>query len=147
METHLFYLLYAFLQQSPFEESVPEFLKITDDFLISLYAIIENNLDTSLLSVEFLARNLAVSKSTLNRKLLLRTGMSPNEIIRRYRLQKAAILLLSGKNVSEAAYSCGFETPSYFIQCFKKFYNITPKKYAQAGLFNSTGNHLQMRQN
>src|SRR5215831_6945467 len=107
METHLFYLLYAFLQQSPFEESVPEFLKITDDFLISLYAIIENNLDTSLLSVEFLARNLAVSKSTLNRKLLLRTGMSPNEIIRRYRLQKAAILLLSGKNVSEAAYSCG----------------------------------------
>ena len=122
METHLFYLLYAFLQQSASEESIQGFFKPTDDFLTSLYAIIESNLDTSSLSVDFLARNLAMSKSTLNRKLLLRTGLSPNEIIKRYRLQKAAILLLSGKNVSEAAYSCGFETPSYFTQCFKKFY-------------------------
>ncbi|HEX5152292.1 MAG TPA: AraC family transcriptional regulator [Parafilimonas sp.] len=143
MHTHLFYRLYTFLQQSAFERPTPEFFKITDDFLISLYAIIENNLDTSSLSVGFLARNLAMSKSTLNRKLLLRTGLSPNEIIRRYRLQKAAILLLAGKNVSEAAYLCGFETPSYFTQCFKKFYKITPKKYAQAGMFNSMNNYVQ----
>jgi AraC-like DNA-binding protein len=143
METHLFYMLYASLKQSAFEEPMPKFLKLSDDFLISLYAIIENNLDASSLSVGFLARNLAMSKSTLNRKLLLRTGLSPNEIIRRYRLQKAAILLLSGKNVSEAAYSCGFETPSYFTQCFKKFYKITPKKYAQAGFLNSLNNYVQ----
>jgi len=140
METHLFYLFYAFLKQSASEKSMPEFFKVPDDFLASLYAIIENNLDASL-SVGFLARNLAVSKSTLTRKLLLRTGLTPNKIIRRYRLQKAAVLLLSGKNVSEAAYSCGFETPSYFTQCFKEFYKITPKKYAQVGLFNSIDNH------
>jgi len=143
METHLFYLLYAFLQQSASEKSLPDFFKTTDDFLMNLYAIIENNLDASSLSVGFLARNLAMSKSTLNRKLLLRTGLSPNEIIKRYRLQKAAVLLLSGKNVSEAAYSCGFETPSYFTQCFKKFYKITPKKYAQAGLFNLTNDYVR----
>jgi len=143
METHLFHLFYAFLKQSVSEESTPEFFTVPDDFLVNLYAIIENNLDASSLSVGFLARNLAVSKSTLNRKLILRTGLSPNKVIKRYRLQKAAILLLSGKNVSEAAYSCGFETPSYFTQCFKEFYKITPKKYAQAGLYNSINNHLQ----
>ena len=142
METHLFYLLYTFLQSAS-EKSLPNFFKTTDDFLMNLYAIIENNLDASSLSVGFLARNLAMSKSTLNRKLLLRTGLSPNEIIKRYRLQKAAILLLSGKNVSEAAYSCGFETPSYFTQCFKKFYKVTPKKYAQAGVFNLTNSYVQ----
>ena len=140
METHLFYWLYTFLQSAS-EKSLPNFFKTTDDFLMNLYAIIENNLDASSLSVGFLARNLAMSKSTLNRKLLLLTGLSPNEIIKRYRLQKAAVLLLSGKNVSEAAYSCGFETPSYFTQCFKKFYKITPKKYAQAGLFNLTNDY------
>ena len=142
METHLFYLLYTFLQSAS-EKSLPNFFKTTDDFLMNLYAIIENNLDASSLSVGFLARNLAMSKSTLNRKLLLRTGLSPNEIIKRYRLQKAAVLLLSGKNVSEAAYSCGFETPSYFTQCFKKFYKITPKKYAQAGLLNLTNDYVR----
>jgi AraC-like DNA-binding protein len=143
METHLSYLLYALLKQSATKESMPDFFSIPDDFLISLYAVIENNLDATSLSVGFLARTLAVSKSTLNRKLLLRTGLSPNKIIRRYRLQKAAILLLSGKNVSETAYSCGFETPSYFTQCFKEFYKITPKKYAQAGLLNSISNYPQ----
>ena len=122
---------------------MPEFFEMREDFLVSLYSIIENNLDASSLSVGFLARNLAVSKSTLNRKLLLRTGLSANEIIRQYRLQKAAMLLLSGKNVSEAAYLCGFETPSYFIQCFKDFYKITPKKYAQAGLLNSVNDQLR----
>jgi len=142
METHLFYLFHAFLKQSVSEESISEFFTVPDEFLVRLYAIIENNLDTSSLSVGFLARNLAVSKSTLNRKLLLRTGLSANEIIRHCRLQKAAILLLSGKNVSESAYLCGFETPSYFTQCFKDFYKITPKKYAQAGLLNSMNNQL-----
>src|SRR6478752_120576 len=142
MEKHLFYLFHAFLKQSVSEESMREFFTVPDDFLESLYSIIEKNLDAPSLSVGFLARNLGVSKSTLNRKLLLRTRLSANEIIRQYRVQKAALLLLSGKNVSEAAYLCGFETPSYFIQCFKDFYKVTPKKYAQAGLFNSMSNQL-----
>ena len=142
METHSFYLFYSFLKQSAFGQSMSELFKLPDVFLESLYSIIEKNLDAPSLSVGFLARNLGVSKSTLNRKLLLRTGLSANEIIRQYRLQKAALLLLSGKNVSEAAYLCGFETPSYFIQCFKDFYKVTPKKYAQAELFNSMSNQL-----
>src|SRR6478609_10129043 len=122
METHSPYLFYSFLKQSAFGQSMSELFKLPDDFLESLYSIIEKNLDAPSLSVGFLARNLGVSKSTLNRKLLLRTRLSANEIIRQYRVQKAALLLLSGKNVSEAAYLCGFETPSYFIQCFKDFY-------------------------
>ena len=73
----------------------------------------------------------------------MRTGLSANETIRQYRLQKAALLLLSGKNVSEAAYACGFETLSYFTQCFKEFYKITPKKYAQACLLNPINEHLR----
>ena len=100
-------------------------------FLQNLYAILEDNLDDSLLTVQFLATKLAVSKSTLNRRLLNLTGLSPNQLIRQYRLQKAAMLLISGKNVSETAYLTGFETPSYFIQCFKEFYKVTPKAYSK----------------
>jgi AraC-like DNA-binding protein len=97
---------------------------------------IEDNLDSPLLTVGFLAMKMAVSKSTLNRKLSTLADLSANELIKQYRLQRAAIFLMSGKNVSETAYLTGFEAPSYFTQCFKEFYKITPKKYSKNNLFN-----------
>jgi AraC-like DNA-binding protein len=105
-----------------------------NDFLQTLFKIIEDNLDDSVLTVGFLAANMAVSRSTLNRKISTLTGLSTNELIKQYRLQKAAIFLVSGKNVSETAYLVGFETPSYFTQCFKEFYKITPKEYCRTNI-------------
>ncbi len=101
-----------------------------NDFLKNLLKIIEENLDSAL-TVRFLASNMAISKSTLNRKLSALTGLTPNELIRQYRLKKGAIFLVSGKNVSETAYLTGFESPSYFTQCFKEFYKVTRKKYSK----------------
>jgi len=103
-----------------------------NDFLQSLFKIIEDNIDDPVLTVGFLAINMAVSRSTLNRKLSAIIGLSTNELIRQYRLQRAATFLLSGKNVSETAYLTSFETPSYFVQCFKEFYKITPKEYSKS---------------
>jgi AraC-like DNA-binding protein len=99
-------------------------------FLNNLFTIIEENIDASL-NVEFLANSMAVSKSTLNRKLSMLTGASASELIKRHKLKRAIKLLSSGKNVSETAYLSGFETPSYFIQCFKEAYKITPKEYSK----------------
>jgi len=106
-----------------------------NDFLENLYNIIENNFDNPLLTVGFLATNMAVSKSTLNRKLSGIIGLSANELIRQYRLKRAAIFLMCGKNVSETAYLSGFDTASYFTQCFKEFYKITPKEYSKSNSF------------
>ncbi|HEY6976353.1 MAG TPA: helix-turn-helix transcriptional regulator [Chitinophagaceae bacterium] len=104
-------------------------------FLKNLYKIITRNLNSSSLTVTFLARSMAISKSTLNRKLLQLIGFSANELIRQCRLRKAVLFLSKGINISEAAYKTGFKTPSYFTQCFKKFYKITPKKYSKKNLF------------
>ncbi len=132
MKTDLFY--YQNLQQSNSKSLSVTVNNHPNDFLRSIFKILEDNLDDSLLSVGFLATNMAVSKSTLNRKLSTITGLSANELIRQYRLQKAAIFLISGKNVSETAYLTGFETPSYFTQCFKEFYKVTPKEYSKNNL-------------
>ncbi len=99
-------------------------------FLSYCYSYINDNIDGNL-SVGDLAAKMCVSKSTLNRKLSMFTGRSANEIIRDCRLKKAAELLAAGKNVCEAAYMSGFETPSYFIYCFRAAFKQTPKKYAQ----------------
>src|SRR6266542_2918518 len=132
MKTDLFY--YENTRQSNPKNSMVTVNSVANDFLQNLFKIIEDNLDDSLLTVSFLAVNMGVSKSTLNRKLLTLTGLSPNGLIRQYRLQKAAIFLISGKNVSETAYLTGFETPSYFTQCFKEFYKVTPKEYSKNNL-------------
>ena len=125
---------YISLLQLILENQLFQLSGMENEFLLNAYGIIEDNLNNSMLSVGYLAANLAVSKSTLNRKLLALTGMSANEFIKQYRLQKAAILLSKGSNVSETAYLSGFETPSYFTQCFKEFYKITPKKYSKENL-------------
>jgi len=125
---------YISLLQLILENQLFQLSGMENEFLLNAYGIIEDNLNNSMLSVGYLAANLAVSKSTLNRKLLALTGMSANEFIKQYRLQKAAILLSKGSNVSETAYLSGFETPSYFTQSFKEFYKITPKKYSKENL-------------
>ena len=129
MKTNLFY--YPYLQPLKPGNIWGTANNLQYDFLQSLYRIIEDNIDNPLLNVEFLATNMAVSKSTLNRRLSIYLGVTAHQVIKQYRLQKAAILLTAGKNVSETAYLTGFETPSYFIQCFKEFYKVTPKVYSK----------------
>ncbi len=110
---------------------VPIINEVEDTFLQSVYRAIEKHLDNSDLDVEMLASEVAISRRTLNRKLTAVAGMSANEMIRNFRLKKAAEFLLKGNNVTEAAYNTGFSTPSWFTQCFKEMYGETPLVYAE----------------
>jgi len=102
---------------------------ITHPFLIKLYEILDQYLDHSDFSIADLADKLAMSSRTLNRKLNSLTKMASSELIRNYRLKKAATFLTTGFSVSEAAYMSGFESVSYFGQCFKEQYRITPSEF------------------
>jgi signal transduction histidine kinase/DNA-binding response OmpR family regulator/ligand-binding sensor domain-containing protein len=102
---------------------------ITDSFLIQLYKEMDAKLDDSNLGVDYLSRTMAMSRSTLNRKLKSLLDISTNDLVRQYRLQKAAALLRSGMDISTVAYQVGFSSPSYFSQCFKEKYGITPSEH------------------
>ncbi|MET0466011.1 MAG: ATP-binding protein [Chitinophagaceae bacterium] len=103
--------------------------KITDAFIQHVYQLLDAHLDDPQLNVDFLARNLSMSRSSLNRKLKSLLDISANDLIRRYRLQRATALLASGNDISSTAYQTGFNTPSYFSQCFREQYGITPSEY------------------
>jgi signal transduction histidine kinase/DNA-binding response OmpR family regulator len=118
-------------------DSNPAFtIEKNNPFLVKLYDEIDKNLDNSNLSVDELASTLAVSTRTLNRKLTSLIGLSAIEIIKNFRLKKALELLASGHNVTETGYMVGFESPSYFGQCFKETFSITPSAYRQKNNFN-----------
>ena len=102
---------------------------ITDPFLRQLYKEMDARLDDPALGVEYLSRTMAMSRSTLNRKLRSLLDISTNDLIRQYRLQKAVRLLPSGIDISTVAYQLGFSSPSYFSQCFKEKYGITPSEF------------------
>lgn len=114
------------------EVPLPKLPHVNDLFLQNVYAYLEENMDEPGMDVEKLASAMAMSRRTLGRKLKAVLNISPNELIRRFRLQKAAILLSSGLNVTETAYTVGFETPSYFAACFKEQYGQTPTEFASS---------------
>ncbi|HVK47949.1 MAG TPA: helix-turn-helix transcriptional regulator, partial [Pseudobacter sp.] len=82
--------------------------------------------------VDYLAKICNMSRSTLNRKLRALLDISPNDFIRQYRLQKASVLLKQGQDISAVAYRVGFSSPSYFTQCFREQFGITPSDYVSA---------------
>ncbi|MEO6730236.1 MAG: ATP-binding protein [Ferruginibacter sp.] len=102
---------------------------VTDPFLLQLYKEMDAKLDDAELGVEYLCKTMAMSRSTLNRKLKSLLDITANDLIRQYRLQKASHLISTGSDISTAGYQVGFSSPSYFTQCFKEQYGITPSDY------------------
>jgi len=109
---------------------VPEELSSVDEkFLLKIKQIIERELINPKLDVLYLSSEIGLSRSQLLRKLKALTDLSPNEYIRLYRLEKAYQRLQSGAgNVSEIAYTSGFENLSYFSKCFFEQYKIHPSE-------------------
>jgi signal transduction histidine kinase/ligand-binding sensor domain-containing protein/DNA-binding response OmpR family regulator len=103
-----------------------------DRFLKKVMNTIEANISNSDFSVEHLSDELGMSSTHLYRKLKSLTHLSANEIIKRYRLKKASLLLKNKEgNISEIMYEVGFSNLSYFSKCFKTEFSVTPKEFQQ----------------
>lgn len=103
--------------------------QIDREFLNRFSDIVENNLSDSKLNLSVMQEHFHMSHSTLYRKIKSLTGLSVNEYIRKIRLHHALRMLQEeGLNVSETAYSCGFNDLSYFTSCFKKEFGATPSE-------------------
>lgn len=103
---------------------------LEDKFMRQVNEAIEKCGDMPDLSVEHLAKELSMKHDQLYRKLKALTGVSANQYIRSYRLNRAAALLRSKKYmVTEVLYRVGFSNPSYFTKCFKKEFGVSPSEY------------------
>ncbi len=95
-----------------------------------LQLVVDNHLSNSDFLIDDFAKNMGLSRMQLHRKLKTLLGVSATEFLRNERLKSAAILLKKGgTNISEIAYSVGFNDISYFSKCFKEMYGVTPTEY------------------
>ncbi|RKE57128.1 two-component regulator propeller domain-containing protein [Sphingobacterium detergens] len=108
------------------------FNQLDQGFLEKTIAIIESNLDEYNFSVEILSQELGMSRTNLYLKIKAITGDTVTAMIKRIRLKKAVELLRERKHsLSEIAYKCGFNTPSYFSTAFKQVYGCMPSEYLE----------------
>lgn len=102
------------------------------EFLEHLIRIIEERITDPQLSVEELSKEMAMSRSSLHKKLKTMVGHVPNEFIRLIRLRNAAKILSSGaQSISEVGYLVGFNSHSYFSKCFLQQFGLTPREFAE----------------
>ncbi len=103
-----------------------------NDFINRLHSCIAANLQNKVLSVDFLARTMNMSRPTLYRKIKTITNKTPNELIALARLKQAAQLLASANyKVFEVAEMTGFNSPSSFGKAFLKQFKVTPVAFQQ----------------
>lgn len=81
------------------------------------------------------AQRLNVSTNTLNRVIRESTGKTAKDLISAKIIREAKKKLkYTTEDISEVAYSLGFEEPTHFIRFFKNHTNSTPKEYRKIRL-------------
>lgn len=99
-------------------------------FLERVTAAVEKHLAEEELSVESLAKEIGLSRAQLHRKVKAITNKSPNELIRSFRLQRAAELIRQDAgSLAEIAYQVGFSSQAYFTRCFVEEFRVTPTEF------------------
>ena len=106
-------------------------LDYEEDFIQKTVSIIEDHIHDPNLGIEMLTDQLAMSQSTLYRKLKTLTGLSITAFIRSIRLKRAASLILTqkGMKLNQIAYEVGFNDYKYFKINFQEQYGCLPSNY------------------
>ena len=111
-----------FLTLSPQDESLLELL----------FSKLEENWQDPEFDVDDYCQAMAMSKSQLYRKTIALTGLSPNLLLKEFRLEKAREMMKKQHyNISQVTFDSGFTSPSYFTKCFKKKYGLLPMDYIE----------------
>jgi AraC-like DNA-binding protein len=101
-----------------------------ENFLQVLLDTLACNWQNSEFDISDFCQLMSISKPQLYRKCISITGMSPNTILREYRLCNSLDLLRNeDRNVSQTTFDAGFSSPSYFTKCFQKRFGLQPLAY------------------
>ncbi|OEK07657.1 hypothetical protein A8C32_16895 [Flavivirga aquatica] len=100
-------------------------------FLDKLYSLMEENIDNQDFDLNYLAKELYLNRTHFYQKVKVLTNQTPFELLKMYRLKKAAELLVQKElSVNEVFVMTGFKSRTHFAKVFKEKYDVSPGKYA-----------------
>lgn len=88
---------------------------------------LEQNYEKNI-SLEFVAREIGVSRFHISRLFNNRIGCSFNHYLNCLRISRARRLLATDKNITDISFECGFESTRTFYRAFKEICGITPRQ-------------------
>jgi AraC-like DNA-binding protein len=95
-----------------------------------LFNQLESKWHDSEFSVADYCKAVAMSTSQLYRKTIELSGLSPNSLLKEFKLERAKDLMKKKQySISQITFDSGFASPSYFTKCFKKKYGLLPMTY------------------
>jgi AraC-like DNA-binding protein len=108
-------------------------LKPQDENLLQLlFNKLEENWQDADFDLTEYCHSMAMSISQLYRKTISVTGLSPNLLLKEFRLEKAKEMMKKQhNNIAQITYDSGFTSASYFTKCFKKKYGLLPMAYLE----------------
>lgn len=98
-------------------------------FLRNIQEFVSTNLHRNI-TLDDIAENVCMSPSSLYKKMKEYSGLSPMEYVMKVRLHRAVELLKDDSvSVQEVASAVGFNTHSFFSECFKREFGMTPRQW------------------
>ena len=103
-----------------------------EQFLQKAVKAIRENYNNPEFNVEAFGKTIGLSRIQLHRKINALTNQTSSEFLRSYRLNRAAEMIKrKSATIAEIAYDVGFNSPSYFTECFRKHFGKTPSEFMQ----------------
>jgi AraC-like DNA-binding protein len=98
-----------------------------DDLLGNVNTWLAAHFHRESLTVPELAQAIFLAPDALTKKIKVKTGLTTEQYILRYRLERALEMLGSTRlNISEIAFATGFREAAHFSRAFKRHYGQTP---------------------
>ncbi|MDF2155273.1 AraC family transcriptional regulator [Vibrio sp. CAU 1672] len=99
-------------------------------WLKKVYQLVENNYHDPDFGTATAAKMLFMSERSLQRRFKSAASRTLKDYLTEVRLETACEELLAGEKISDVAFNCGFNDPSYFSQKFRLHFGLSPSKFA-----------------
>ena len=109
-----------------------ELSKDDERFCRKLERVVSTRLRNPNLNIDIIAAQFGIGRTNFYRKVRELTGMSPNDYLRKCRMERAAELFNSSETtVSEVCVQVGIPDAQYFSRVFKAYYGVSPSVYKE----------------
>ena len=106
--------------------------KMDEKFMSRCSEIVLQNIENPDFSVNTLAQELNMSRTSVFTKIKGITGQTPNDFIKLMRLKQACKMLQEGEyKITEIGFLVGFNSSSYFAKCFQKQFGMLPTEFVK----------------
>lgn len=96
-------------------------------FLVRLNSVVDRLWNNPKLTIDMVSLELGISKSQIYRKMKAILGISLKDFITNQRMNRSLKLLTGSQNtISEVAYDSGFNSASYYSNCFREYFQCSP---------------------